>query len=85
MIQDSYAAAMKEHRLERGIEKTPAHHSPPKRFYKELHNAVYGTEMPVRNPGENYSSYIDRLKDAWRDERAAHVRELKEKDREKKE
>ena len=38
--------------------------------------------MPVRNPGENYSSYIDRLKDAWRDERAAHVRELKEKDRE---
>lgn len=82
MIQDSYAAAMKGHRLERGIEKTPAHHSPPKRFYKELHNAVYGTEMPVRNPGENYSSYIDRLKDAWRDERAAHVRELKEKDRE---
>ena len=38
--------------------------------------------MPVRNPGENYRRYIDRLKDAWRDERAAHVRELKEKDRE---
>ena len=82
MMQDSYAAAMKEHKLERGIEKSTARHTSPKRFYRELHNAIYGAEMPTRNPGENYNHYVDRLKDAWRDERAAHVRELKEKDRE---
>lgn len=81
-LQDSYARAMEPHKLERGIRLSTAKHNPPKRFYAKLDNAIYGTPMPERIPGEHAEKYTERVKDAWRTERAAHVRELRDKDRE---
>lgn len=81
-LQDSYARAMEPHKLERGIRQSTAAHTPPKRFYAKLDNAIYGVPMPQRMPGEHMEKYTERIKDAWRTERAAHVRELRDKDRE---
>lgn len=80
-LQDSYAMAMEKHNLERGIRLSTAKHTPPKKFYAMLDNAVYGTPMPEQRSGEKTEKYCERIKEAWRDERAAHVRELRDKDR----
>ena len=80
-LQDSYAKVMEKHDLERGLRQSTALHTDVRRFYSRLNNAVYGTEMPEREKGEDPEKYIERIKEAWRDERAAHVRELSEKER----
>ena len=38
--------------------------------------------MPERNSGETPEKYVERVKEAWKTERAAHLRELLEKNRE---
>lgn len=81
-LQDSYAKAMAPHNLERGLKHTAAMHSTVKEFYAKLNDAVYGTPMPERIPGQSTEKYIEKVKDAWRTERAAHLRELRDKDRE---
>ena len=81
-LQDSYAKAMEVHKLERGINHSGAYHQDVKRFYQKLTNAIYGVPMPAQEPGESDKEYIEKLKDAWRTERSAHVKELQDKDRE---
>ena len=81
-LQDKYAEAMKVHGLERGIEQSLSRHETPKRFYAKLEDAVYGVPMPARMPGESAEKYVERVKDAWKTERAAHVREMRDKNRE---
>lgn len=81
-LQDRYAEVMKAHGLERGIEQSLSRHDTPKRFYAKLEDAVYGMPMPDRTPGESAEKYVERVKDAWRTERAAHVREIRDKNRE---
>lgn len=81
-LQDSYAAAMKPFGLQRGLRQMQAEHNKIRHFYKELDNAVYGVDMPERDLAEPPEAYVERVKEAWRVERAAHLRELKEKDQE---
>ena len=38
--------------------------------------------MPEQRKGESDRDYVNRVKDAWRTERAAHVKEVQDKDRE---
>lgn len=80
-LQDSYAKAMEEHGLERGLKNSTALHTDIRRYYTKLTNAIYGAPMPEQKPGEADRDYVARVKESWRDERAAHVRELDEKDR----
>lgn len=82
MLQDSYALTMKPLGLERGLRQTPAQHKTIRHFYTDLNNAVYGVDMPERDTGESPEKYVERVKDAWRTERAAHLREVLEKNRE---
>ena len=81
-MQTSYANAMKKHGLTRGITGSKASHEDIKRFYTKLNDAVFGVKLPSRQPGDTDRSYLDKVIDAWRTERAAHLRELYEKDRE---
>lgn len=80
-LQDSYAQAMKPLGLERGIRQSTAHHTTVQDFYSRLNNAVYGIPMPEREAGEEPEKYVERVKDAWREERAAHVKELVDMER----
>ena len=72
---------MEEHGLERGLKNSTALHTDIRRYYTKLTNAIYGAPMPEQKPGEADRDYVARVKESWRDERAAHVRELDEKDR----
>ena len=73
-LQDSYAEIMKAHNLERGLRHSAAIHTDIKRFYAQLTNAIYGVPMPERGEHESDMEYIEKMKDAWRTERAAHLK-----------
>lgn len=82
ILQDSYALAMKPLGLERGLRQMPMQHKTIRHFYADLNNAIYGVDIPERNSGETPEKYVERVKEAWKTERAAHLRELLEKNRE---
>lgn len=81
-IQSEYADAMKDFKLDRGLQASKATHTTVQQFYTTLNNAVYGVPMPEQDANENSDHFVERIKGAWREERAAHVRELRDKDRE---
>ena len=81
-LQDTYAEAMKDHGLERGLRNSAAQHTDIKRFYAQLTNAIYGVPMPEQGKGEQPHDYVERIKDAWRTERAAHLKKIKDMERE---
>ena len=80
-LQDSYGKAMQKHGLKRGLKESRASHTDIKRYYATLNNAIYGTEMPVQWKDEPIEEYIERLKDAWKTERDAHLKELNDLER----
>lgn len=85
--QNSFSNTLKECGLDvvRGVRGSTAEHEDIKKFYKRLNDAIYGVPIPEKAQEESWENYVERLKDSMKTERAAHLKELQDKDKKIKE
>ena len=76
-LQDSYAKAMQEHGLKRGIERSSAKHQDIKKFYTKLNQTM---DIPRPERGESANSFRERILSLIQEERAASLREMLNKE-----
>lgn len=76
-LQDSYAKAMQEHGLKRGIERSSAKHQDIKKFYTRLNQTM---DIPRPERGESANSFRERILSLIQEERAASLREMLNKE-----
>jgi hypothetical protein len=76
-LQDSYAKAMKPHKLERGIEKSRAQHQDIRRFYGAIERAKdLSMELPEAKTLETGKGYRERVAEDYKTLRLAHYNAL---------
>ena len=76
-LQTSYANAMKDHGLKRGLRGSSAKHQDIKKFYTKLNQTM---AIPLPQKDEPAMEYHKRIKTLVQEERAAGLRELLEKE-----
>ncbi|WP_022754056.1 MobV family relaxase [Butyrivibrio fibrisolvens] len=85
--QNSFTNTLNECGLnvKRGTRGSTAEHEDIKRFYARLNDAIYGVPIPEKKQEESWENYVERLKNGMKTERAAHLKELRDKDKKIKE
>lgn len=76
-LQNSYAKAMEEHGLKRGIERSSAKHQDIRKFYTKLNQAM---DIPRPERDESAESFRERILSLIQEERAASLREMLNKE-----
>lgn len=80
-LQDSYAEAMKQFGLERGLPGSSAKHEDIRKFYTQLNRAVYG-QTPTPEKEESIEEFSARVEKFVSDLRLEHLKETKKLQRE---